>query len=155
MEEKKKESRKRRNSLCKNIVLAVSVLAVIAVGGYFAREYYLKKNTDLARENVRQYSIKVLGEAVEMAVESVKTDAAAGIQTAKGLQEAWQEMWPEEVAVTEENREDFARILQCEISEEDKSKVVVSGLMEGIPESVSAAYSIIATNFLFWAYSVR
>ena len=79
----------------------------------------MKKNQDMARENLRKYPISVLNNAVKNAVEKVKTDASKSIDTAKGLQEVWQSMWPEEVEITDANRNDFAKILQCEISAED------------------------------------
>lgn len=119
----------------KKIIVFIVLLAVLFGSGFLGREIYLKKNQDAARENLRQFPISVLSKAVETAVEEVKTDAANSIETANGLQEVWQSMWPEEVEITEENRDGFAKILQCEISEEDKNKVVVSGLMEGIPKS--------------------
>lgn len=119
----------------KKIIIFLVLLTVLLGGGLLGREIYLKKNEDAARENLRQFSISVLSKVVETAVEEVKTDAANSIETANGLQEVWQSMWPEEVEITEENRDGFAKILQCEISEEDKNKVVVSGLMEGIPKS--------------------
>lgn len=119
----------------KKIIVFLVLLIVLLGGGFLGREIYLKKNQDAARENLRQFPISVLSKAVETAVEEVKTEAANSIETANGLQEVWQSMWPEEVEITEENRDGFAKILQCEISEEDKNKVVVSGLMEGIPKS--------------------
>ena len=131
----KKKKKQKESSLIRNILITAVVAGLLLAGGYLGREYYLKKNTDAARENMQQYSIGVLSEAVETAVEEVKKDAESSIETAKGLQEAWQAMWPEEIVITEDNRKDFACILQCEISEADKSKVVVSGLMEGIPQS--------------------
>lgn len=119
----------------KKIIVFIVLLAVLFGSGFLGREIYLKKNQDAARENLRQFPISVLSKTVETAVEEVKTDAANSIETASGLQEVWKSMWPEEVEITEENRDGFAKILQCEISEEDKDKVVVSGLMEGIPKS--------------------
>lgn len=119
----------------KKIIVFIVLLAVLFGSGFLGREIYLKKNQDAARENLRQFPISVLSKTVETAVEEVKTDAANSIETANGLQEVWQSMWPEEIEITEENRDGFAKILQCEISEEDKNKVVVSGLMEGIPKS--------------------
>ncbi len=119
----------------RNIILFVVFLAVLIGGGFLGREIYLKKNQDAARQTLRQYPISVLSKVVEAAVEEVKSDAENSIANANGLQEVWQSMWPEEVEITDENREGFAKILQCEISEEDKSKVIVSGLMEGIPKS--------------------
>lgn len=133
----RKRTKKSKNSakITKNIILIVVLLAVLFGGSFLGREIYLKKNQDAARENLRQFPISVLSKAVETAVEEVKSDVEKSIETANGLQEVWQSMWPEEVEITEENRDGFAKILQCEISEEDKSKVVVSGLMEGIPKS--------------------
>lgn len=131
----KKKKNKKSSSVIRNVIIVVILLAIILSGGYLGREYYLSKNEELVRENLRQSQITVFSEAVKTAVEEVKNDAVSHIDTAKGLQEVWQSMWPEEEEITEENREDFAKILQCEISSEDKSKVVVSGLMEGIPKS--------------------
>ena len=145
MEEKKTLKKKKRNKkINKNsnqkfsfvkIIIGIFVVALLAVGGYFAREYQLKKNAEAAREELRQYNISVLSGAVETSIEDVKKDAAKNIETAKGLQEIWQSMWPEEIEITDANRKGFAKIERCEISEEDTSKVVVSGLMEGIPKS--------------------
>ena len=132
---KKTKKSKKNAKIVKNITLLVVLFAVLLSAGFVGREIYLKKNQNAARGNLRQYPISVMSQAVEIAVEEVKNDAANGIATANGLQEAWQSMWPEEIEITEENRDGFAKILQCEISEEDKSKVVVSGLMEGIPKS--------------------
>ena len=131
---KEKKSQKGTNTT-KKIIAAILVLIVLGIGVFLGREYYLKKNQDLAREKLRQYPVSVLSNAVGTAVEEVKADAEKNIDTANGLQEVWQSMWPEEIEITEENRADFAKIMQCRISEEDKSKVVVSGLMEGIPKS--------------------
>ena len=140
----KKEGKKRTKKVKKaqskknifgKVGLILLILAVLGGGVFLGREYYLKKNRDLARENLRKYPVSVLNNAVKSAVEKVKTDASKSIETARGLQEVWQSMWPEEVEITDANREDFAKILQCEISAEDKNKVVVSGLMEGIPKS--------------------
>lgn len=144
MEEKKKIKRKRKkkgnhNSGSKfsglKILIALVLIAAVGCGGYFLREYQLKKNAENQREELRQFNLTVLDGAVTSAVEEVKKDAADNVETAKGLQEVWQSMWPKEIEITEENRKGFAKIERCEISDEDVSKVVVSGLMEGIPKS--------------------
>lgn len=144
MEEKKKRKKKRKkpeNKVSKQKPLWVKVLfiliavSLLSVGGYVGWQYHLKKNAEAERESLRRYNISVLGNAVGTSVEDVKKDAADNIKTAKGLQEVWQSMWPEEIEITEANRKGFAQIERCEISEEDSSKVVVSGLMEGIPKS--------------------
>ena len=144
MEEKKKIKRKRKKKRNQNfgskfsglkILIALVLIATVGCGGYFLREYQLKKNAENQREELRQFNLTVLDGAVTSAVEEVKKDAADNVETAKGLQEVWQSMWPEEIEITEENRKGFAKIERCEISDEDVSKVVVSGLMEGIPKS--------------------
>lgn len=144
MEEKKKIKRKRKKKRNHNsgskfsglkILIALVLIAAVGCGGYFLREYQLKKNAENQREELRQFNLTVLDGAVTSAVEEVKKDAADNVETAKGLQEVWQSMWPEEIEITEENRKGFAKIERCEISDEDVSKVVVSGLMEGIPKS--------------------
>ena len=131
---KKKRVRKNKKNTKIGIVL-FCLMAVLIAGGFIGREIFLKKKQDAARENFRQYPISVVSNAVESAVEEVKKDAENSIATANGLQEVWQSMWPEEVEITEENRKGFAKILQCEISKDNIDKVVVSGLMEGIPKS--------------------
>ena len=144
MEEKKTLKKKKGKKLNKTsekktvwgkIILTLILLVAIVTGGYFAREYYLKKNAEAAREELRQYNISVVSGAVETSIEDVKKDAEKNIETSKGLQEIWQSMWPEEIEITDANRKGFAKIERCEISEEDTSKVIVSGLMEGIPKS--------------------
>ena len=125
MEEKKTLKKKKRNKkINKNsnqkfsfvkIIIGIFLVALLAVGGYFAREYQLKKNAEAAREELRQYNISVLSGAVETSIEDVKKDAAKNIETAKGLQEIWQSMWPEEIEITDANRKGFAKIERCEI----------------------------------------
>ena len=132
---KEKEKNTKNKSVAEKIVFSLLLLVVLIVGVFFGREYYLKKNAEAAREELRQFNISVLSNSVETAIEDVKADASKNIETAKGLQEIWQSMWPEEVEITDANRKGFAKIERCEISEENASKVVVSGLMEGIPKS--------------------
>lgn len=129
----KKVKKNKKNT--KTGIVFLTLLAVLIGGGFVGREIYLKKNQDAVRADFREYPISVLSNAVESAVEAVKTDAENNIETANGLQEVWQSMWPEEVEITDANRVGFAKILQCEILEDNKDKVVVSGLMEGIPKS--------------------
>lgn len=132
---KKLKKRKRTTKTISKIIVWLVLLTIVLAGGLVGTKIYLKKNLDDVRRNFRQNSVAVLSNTVENAVEKVKEDAEKNITTAKGLQEVWQSMWPEEIEITEENRKGFAKIQQCEISEEDKSKVVVSGQMEGIPQS--------------------
>ena len=134
-EPKKKRKKLHKKNMFRNVLLIIFMLLALGIGTFLGKEYLYKKNLDLIRENLRENPISLLSNAVETAVETVKFDAVNSIKTAKGLQETWELMWPKEVEITEDNRKNFAKILQCEISSEDHSKVVVSGLMDGIPKS--------------------
>ena len=132
---RKKKKEKQKKSGIGRIIVILLLFVVLAVGGFLGREYYLKKNEDMARASLRKHNVTSFNKAIATSVEIVKSEAKKSIETAAGLQETWQSMWPEEIEITAENKKGFAQILQCEISEEDKSKVVVSGLMNGIPKS--------------------
>ncbi|MBR5579075.1 MAG: hypothetical protein IKW28_08795 [Lachnospiraceae bacterium] len=88
-----------------------------------------------SRKKFENYSLQITEQAFSKAVEIVKEDSRKTGETARGLQAAWEAMWPEETEITENNREDFARIQECKIMAEDVSQVMVSGIMEGIPKS--------------------
>ena len=144
MDEKKTIKKKRKKKVKgdqkkgytpKNLISLGAIIIALGVCAYFGREYYLQKNAEAARESLRQHNISILRTSITSAIENVKEDAKKNISTAKGLQEVWQSMWPEEIEITEENRKGFATIQECKISAEDNSKVVVSGLMNGIPKS--------------------
>ncbi|MBR5598316.1 MAG: hypothetical protein IKW30_13070, partial [Lachnospiraceae bacterium] len=132
---KKIKGEKKTNHTLRNIIITGLILIVLGIGGYFGREYYLQKNAEASRENLRQYNVSILRKSITTAIEDVKEDAKKNIETARGLQEVWQSMWPEEIEITKENQKGFATIQECVISAEDNSKVVVSGLMDGIPKS--------------------
>ena len=132
---RKKKKEKQKKSGIGRIIVILLLFVVLAVGGFLGREYYLKKNEDMARASLRKHNVTSFNKAIATSVEIVKSEAKKSIETANGLQEAWQSMWPEEIEITAENQKGFAKIMQCEISAEDKSQVVVSGLMNGIPKS--------------------
>ncbi|MDY5699879.1 MAG: DUF5722 domain-containing protein [Lachnospiraceae bacterium] len=96
---------------------------------------YEQNNVQRARDNLHKQNLKALEKAAEQAIDRMKEEAAAGNENARGLQEAWQQMWPSETVITAENQEGFARIERCEISLEDTGKVIISGTMKGIPKS--------------------
>ncbi|MDD7027806.1 MAG: DUF5722 domain-containing protein [Lachnospiraceae bacterium] len=96
---------------------------------------YEQNNVQRARDDLHKQNLKALEKAAEQAIDRMKEEAAAGNENARGLQEAWQQMWPSETVITAENQEGFARIERCEISLEDTGKVIISGTMKGIPKS--------------------
>ena len=144
MEEKRSSPRKRRKQRKKKgkrgslffLLFLICILLPAAVfGGVLARKMYLKNHADKAREALRKYNLQALMRVPSQALDIVKNEASYRNETARGLQQAWQQMWPEETVITEENREGFAAIERCEIASEDISKVFVSGTMKGIPKS--------------------
>lgn len=144
MKEKKNSPRKRRKNKKKKgkkgfFLLGLLVFLALLGGGVFAgiqaRRNYLKTHADKAREVLREYNLQALEKASAQALKVVKEEAASRNETAQGLQAAWQQMWPQETAITAENQNGFAHIERCEIASEDIGKVVISGTMEGIPKS--------------------
>ena len=111
------------------------VLAAGVWGGLVLKHRYEQNNVQRARDNLHKQNLKALEKAAEQAIDRMKEEAAAGNENARGLQEAWQQMWPSETVITAENQEGFARIERCEISLEDTGKVIISGTMKGIPKS--------------------
>lgn len=141
MEEKKnikRKKRRRKKQTGKKITKLFSfifIIIILALIGFVGIRYYEKTNANHAQETIRKEYVQVLADAVKTQVEQVKTEAKERNQDARSLQQAWEAMWPEEIEVTGENREDFAVIQSCEITREDTGKFAVSGIMKGIPKS--------------------
>ena len=68
------------------------------------------------------------------------------IQTADKLQEAWEDLWLEEIELTAENQDTFAMIESCLISAEDPSVVEIKGTLPGIPKGDSDDIYIFPLN---------
>ena len=74
--EEKKTIKKRRKKIEKNkkpkkinnIVALIAGLVLLGVGGFFAREYFLQKNAEEARESLRQYNVSVLRKVLSLQI---------------------------------------------------------------------------------------
>ena len=132
---KKRTERKGKRNFPFFLFVILFVLAAGIWGGLVLKHRYEQNNVQRARDNLHKQNLKALEKAAEQAIDRMKEEAAAGNENARGLQEAWQQMWPSETVITAENQEGFARIERCEISLEDTGKVIISGTMKGIPKS--------------------
>ena len=134
--EKKAKKKKKRKIKYARIFLFFSIAALVCTAIYGGMRLY-ESTGDLSRERaeVLNHSVKILSEAAPKAVSIVKEESKEQMMEENLLQAAWESMWPEEIEITAENREDFATIEKCVIREDDKSRVSVSGIMEGIPKS--------------------
>lgn len=133
---KKNKKRKKKKIRVGRIVLLVSFLVLLTVAAYGGTMIYGRAG-DMTEERIAvlNHSVEIASKATEKATQILKEEAVAAIEDEKALQAAWEDMWPEEIMVTDDNREDFARIEECVIMAEDSSRVRVSGFMKGIPES--------------------
>ena len=59
------------------------------------------------------------------------------MKVADQIQEAWEDLWLDEIELTEENQDTFATVESCLISSEDSSIVEIKGTLPGIPKSDS------------------
>lgn len=132
---KKRTERKGKRNFPFFLFAILFVLAAGIWGGLVLKHRYEQNNVQRARDDLHKQNLKALEKAAEQAIDRMKEEAAAGNENARGLQEAWQQMWPSETVITAENQEGFARIERCEISLEDTGKVIISGTMKGIPKS--------------------
>ena len=132
---KKRTERKGKRNFPFFLFVILFVLAAGIWGGLVLKHRYEQNNVQRARDDLHKQNLKALEKAAEQAIDRMKEEAAAGNENARGLQEAWQQMWPSETVITAENQEGFARIERCEISLEDTGKVIISGTMKGIPKS--------------------
>ena len=132
---KKKKKRRKNGALRVLPILLILLLAGGAVGVVLLGKLYSQNSDRRARAALLEHNQKLLEQVTQEVPELIMEEAADRNEEARGLQEAWQQMWPEEIEITVGNQEGFATIERCEISSEDAGKVVVSGSMKGIPKS--------------------
>ena len=142
MDQKKKETgsslKSKRKKRRKSAVFLMLLLVLAGTGAaaiYISKGMALREALGQSRDKFQLHSLQVTERAFDSAVEMVKADGRKNMETAGGLQAAWEQMWPREIEITGENKKNFAEILECKIMAEDVSQVTVSGKMEGIPKS--------------------
>lgn len=133
---KKKRKRKTRKG-GKAFLLLFLVILIASMGGglYYLNQKKLEETVKSSRKKLQEYHLQVMSRSVQSAIDTVTKEGEDTIRTAKGLQEAWEALWPKEIEITNENAKDFASIQECVITPENISKVRISGIMEGIPKS--------------------
>jgi len=163
---KKKQSKTVINK--KTIFIGLFMVAVIVtvglIAGRFLQDHIEKKREEVRKQQEAERRVEaslIMEEAralrrkkedaireKEAAIERDKfiQSAKKRMLTTNGLQEAWEELWLEEIPLTAENENSFATIENCLIWEEDRSLVKVDGVIPGIPESDSDDIYLFALN---------
>lgn len=155
---KRKVKKADKNNKKRNLIIIFILLVVIGsvIAGIKVHEYNevqeairieeervrLEEEAEQARlaaivaaEEAAIAAEKAAEEAILAAKQKVIDDAAMRIKASDDLQSAWEELWLSETAVSTGDSSDFATITSCEISELEKSKIAISGTLDGIPES--------------------
>lgn len=139
----KKENGKKTFSVF--TIISIAVMFGISAGFYLwmqAGEYSRKQQEAKAlAESQAAYE-----NTIALARERRIAGAEARIKNEDAMQNAWKQMWPQQIELTGENSTSFATIERCEISTEDASKVIIEGTMPGIPVSDSNDIYIFAMN---------
>lgn len=129
-------------------LIPVILLAVLVAAGVIA--FAVLKYQESVR---RQEAMKLMQEARESRKQKEKTQQERYLATvrermkvADRVQEAWEDLWLEEIELTAENQDTFATIESCLISSEDTSIVEIKGILPGIPKSDSDDIYIFPLN---------
>lgn len=129
-------------------LIPVILLAVLVAAGVIA--FVVLKYQEGVR---RQEAMKLMQEARESRKQKEKTQQERYLATvrermkvADQIQEAWEDLWLDEIELTEENQDTFATIESCLISSEDSSIVEIKGTLPGIPKSDSDDIYIFPLN---------
>ena len=128
--------------------IPVILLAVLVAAGVIA--FVVLKYQEGVR---RQEAMKLMQEARESRKQKEKTQQERYLATvqermkvADQIQEAWEDLWLDEIELTEENQDTFATVESCLISSEDSSIVEIKGTLPGIPKSDSDDIYIFPLN---------
>ena len=128
--------------------IPVILLAVLVAAGVIA--FVVLKYQEGVR---RQEAMKLMQEARESRKQKEKTQQERYLATvrermkvADQIQEAWEDLWLDEIELTEENQDTFATVESCLISSEDSSIVEIKGILPGIPKSDSDDIYIFPLN---------
>ena len=129
-------------------LIPVILLAVLVAAGVIA--FVVLKYQEGVR---RQEAMKLMQEARESRKQKEKTQQERYLATvrermkvADQIQEAWEDLWLDEIELTEENQDTFATVESCLISSEDSSIVEIKGILPGIPKSDSDDIYIFPLN---------
>ena len=146
--EKQKEQKIKR--ICEKLnvkIILVLIAIIVAIGGSaFGICSYQNKIR-------RQEAMAVMQQARALRQHKERTQRDRYLQkvgermaTAERMQEAWEDLWLEEIELTAENQDTFATIESCLISQEDPSVIEIKGTLPGFPKSDSDDIYIFPLN---------
>lgn len=129
-------------------MIGFAIIIVIILAGLVASGIvYLMEKNSKARAVALMQEAKLLREEKEIQAYQNFIDGTRDKQkSAQLLQTAWEDLWLEEVELTAENKDNFATIESCLISEEDANIIEIKGSISGIPKSDSADLYLFAMN---------
>ncbi|MBQ8039971.1 MAG: hypothetical protein IJ274_08910, partial [Lachnospiraceae bacterium] len=168
IKKKRKKQRKgliiNKKKVVKGFAVVAGLLVLAAIGGILLKDRIAIKKEELRKQQEAERRIEASLMMEEARALRRKKDAAIQekeealqrekdvqnaqkrMLTTNGLQEAWEELWLEEIPLTLENENSFATIENCLIWDEDKTLVKVDGVIPGIPESDSDDIYLFALN---------
>lgn len=137
---KKSGKRKRRIWLIAPVAFVVVCAAVFMFFSY-------------QKQMRRTEATKMMQEARQMRKQKEKNQKERYLETVRErmetrdlLQQAWEDLWLEEMELTAENQDTFATIESCQIMEENPSLVEIKGTIPGIPKSDSGDLYLFPLN---------
>jgi len=168
IKKKRKKQRKgliiNKKKIIKGFAVVAGLLVLAVIGGILLKDRIAIKKEELRKQQEAERRIEASLMMEEARALRRKKDAAIQekeealqrkkdvenaqkrMLTTTGLQEAWEELWLEEIPLTLENENNFATIENCLIWDEDKTLVKVDGVIPGIPESDSDDIYLFALN---------
>lgn len=130
------------------IRLSLIVLAVVIIVGVAIYAVCSHQKTQRKEE-----AMKIMQEARALRKQKEKNQKEKYLETVRErlkttllLQQAWEDLWLEEMELTAENQDTFATIESCLIMEENPSLVEIKGTIPGIPKSDSGDIYIFPLN---------
>lgn len=139
----------------RKLIIGAGVLLAVAIVGIlllvFNNISSSRSGLSAEIEAISEAEQKLTEEQLEMEAdkrlrEQRAAEARARLDEKKAMEDAWESMWISEVELPSENTSDFAVLESCLISEEDSSKVVVTGTIPGIPNADNKDLYLFALN---------
>ena len=125
----KKQKKKATNTIVANkkdklIIFLILLAIAVAAGGVTFGVYSHKKKVRCQEAMQMMQEARAVRRQKERSQKERYLQAVRQrLQTAQGLQEAWEDLWLEEIELTSENQDTFATIESCLISADDPTLV--------------------------------
>lgn len=125
------------------IALAGVVILGVAVYAAFSHQKQVRRTEAM---KMMQEARKLRKQKEKSQKERYLETVRERMKTADLVQQAWEDLWLEEMELTAENQDTFATIESCLIMEENTSLVEIKGTIPGIPKSDSGDIYIFPLN---------